>query len=93
MNPKLSIIVPVYRAENTLEKCLDSLLAQPYRDMEIVLVEDASPDASGKLCDAYAQKYDCIKVLHKEHGGPTHTRKAGLAAASGEYMSFVASDD
>lgn len=93
MNPKLSIIVPVYRAENTLEKCLDSLLAQPYRDMEIVLVEDASPDASGKLCDVYAQKYDCIKVLHKEHGGPTHTRKAGLAAASGDYISFVDSDD
>ena len=93
MNPKLSIIVPVYRAEKTLEKCLDSLLAQPYKEIEIVLADDASPDTSGKLCDAYAQKYDCIKVLHKEHGGPTHTRKAGLAAASGDYISFVDSDD
>ncbi len=93
MNPKLSVIVPVYRTEDYLKECIESLIAQPYRDLEILLVDDASPDNCGKICDAYAQKHSFIKVIHKEHGGLVHTRKTGLTHASGDYITFVDSDD
>ena len=93
MNPKLSVIIPVYNTENYLEKCINSVLNQTYRDFEIILTDDASIDRSGKICDDYAQKYDFIKVIHKEHGGPTQTRKVGLAAACGEYILYMDSDD
>lgn len=93
MNPTLSVIIPVYNTEAYLNKCLESILNQTFRDFEIILVDDASTDASGTICDGYAKKYDFIKVIHKEHGGPTHTRKAGLAYAKGEYVVYMDSDD
>lgn len=93
MNPKLSVIIPVYNAEKYMEKCLNSIINQPYKDFEIVLVDDASADASAGICDSYAEKYDFIKVIHKEHGGPIHTRKTGFLNSCGEYVSYIDSDD
>lgn len=93
MNPILSVIIPVYNTENYLDKCIKSVLNQTFRDYEIILVDDASTDTSGKICDDYAKKYDFIKVIHKEHGGPTQTRKAGLVYASGTYVIYMDSDD
>lgn len=93
MAPALSVIVPVYNTGKYIEACIDSILAQTYTDYEIILVDDASTDGSGRICDAYAAKYHFIKSIHKEHGGPTHTRKAGLKEASGTYVSYIDSDD
>ncbi len=93
MNPKLSVIIPVYNAEKFLDKCINSILNQPYKDLEIVLVDDSSTDASAAICDGYAENYDFIKVIHKEHGGPIHTRKAGFLNSCGEYVSYIDSDD
>ena len=93
MAPALSVIVPVYNTEKYIEACIDSILAQTYTDYEIILVDDASTDGSGRICDAYAANYHFIKSIHKEHGGPTHTRKAGLKEASGTYVSYIDSDD
>ena len=93
MAPALSVIVPVYNTEQYIKECIDSILAQTYTDYEIILVDDASTDKSGIICDAYAAKYDFIKSIHKEHGGPTHTRKAGLKEARGTYISYIDSDD
>ena len=93
MNPKLSVIIPVYNAEKFLDKCINSILNQPYKDLEIVLVDDSSTDASAAICDGYAENYDFIKVIHKEHGGPIHTRKTGFLNSCGEYVSYIDSDD
>ncbi len=91
--PQISVIVPVYKTKPYLEKCVDSLLSQTYADFEIILVDDGSPDESGTLCDALALKDKRIRVIHKENGGLTSARKAGWTVASGEYVSFVDSDD
>lgn len=93
MNPTLSVIIPVYNTEEYLDECIESVLKQTFRDFEIILVDDASTDASGAICDSYAKKYGFIKVIHKEHGGPTQTRKTGLAYAKGEYIIYMDSDD
>ena len=93
MNAMLSVIIPVYNTENYLDKCIQSVLNQTFRDFEIILVDDFSTDASGRICDDYAKKYDFIKAIHKEHGGPTQTRKAGLTYASGTYVIYMDSDD
>ena len=93
MNPMLSVIIPVYNTEDYLDKCIKSVLNQTFRDYEIILVDDFSTDSSGRICDDYAKKHDCIKVIHKEHGGPAQTRKAGLAYASGTYVIYMDSDD
>ena len=93
MKPKLSVIIPIYNTEKYLDKCIRSILNQSYKDYEIILVDDSSTDASGEICDSYAGKYDFIKVIHKEHGGPTQTRKAGFLTACGEYISYIDSDD
>lgn len=89
----ISIIVPVYRAEKYLENCIESLLAQTYTDLEIILIDDGSPDASGQICDAYATKDRRIKVIHQENLGQSAARNAGLEAASGEYVGFADADD
>lgn len=89
----ISIIVPVYRAEEYLENCIESLLSQTYSDLEIILVDDGSPDASGRICDAYAAKDSRIRVIHQENRGSAAARNAGLDAASGEYVGFVDADD
>lgn len=89
----LSIIVPVYNVYQYLNQCLDSLVGQTYKDIEIVLVDDGSTDASGDICDLYAQKFDIVKVIHKENGGPTSAYLRGIAESRGDYIGFVDSDD
>ena len=92
-NPLISIIVPVYNVEEFLPKCIDSILAQTYENLEIILVEDGTKDNSGQICDAYAEKDSRIKVIHKENGGLSSARNAGMDVARGEYFGFVDSDD
>lgn len=89
----VSIIVPVYNAERHLVECLDSLVNQTFRDIEILLVNDGSTDSSGILCDEYAAKDQRITVIHQKNGGQTQARTAGLAVAQGTYVHFVDSDD
>ena len=89
----ISVIVPVYNVEAFLPRCVDSILAQTYDDLEIILVDDGATDGSGALCDAYAAKDSRITVIHKENGGLSSARNAGLDAAAGEYIAFVDSDD
>ncbi len=88
-----SVIVPVYKVEEYLGRCVDALLNQSYGDIEIILVDDGSPDNCPVLCDEYAKADDRIKVIHKENGGLSDARNAGLKAATGDYIIFVDSDD
>ena len=90
---KISMIIPVYNAEQYLKKCVDSVRAQTYGKLEIILVDDGSTDSSGELCDAYAEKDERIRVVHKENGGLVSAWKAGVKECSGEYVSFLDSDD
>lgn len=89
----LSVLVPVYNVEKYVARCIDSLLSQTYRDIEIVLVDDGSTDKSGYICDVYAKSDTRIKVIHKDNGGLASARCAGLMASTGEYVAFVDSDD
>ena len=89
----ISIIVPVYNTEGYLTKCVDSLRAQTYADLEIILVDDGSTDGSGALCDRFAAEDRRIRVLHKENGGSSSARNLGIAKAKGQYIGFVDSDD
>lgn len=91
--PKLSVIVPVYNVEQYIHKCIDSILNQELQDFELVLIDDGSPDNSGKICDEYAEKDNRIKVIHQANGGVSKARNVGLDAASGEYISFIDPDD
>lgn len=91
--PKISVIVPIYRVEKYLARCLDSILNQSFRDLEVILVDDGSPDRCGKICDEYAERDSRIRVIHKENGGLSSARNAGLDIARGEYVAFVDSDD
>lgn len=91
--PLVSIIVPVYNCETYLPRCLDSLLAQTYSNLEIILVDDGAKDSSPSICDDYAAKDSRIKVLHQENGGVSNARNSGLKAMTGEYCAFVDSDD
>lgn len=90
---KLSIIIPVYRTQETLDRCLQSILQQSFTDYEIILVDDESPDECPILCDNYAQKYENIKVIHKKNGGLSDARNAGIKKTQGEYITFIDSDD
>lgn len=89
----ISVIVPVYNVEKYLERCVNSILRQTYEMLEIILVDDGSTDASSKMCDAFAKKDERIKVVHKENGGLSDARNAGLRVASGDYIGYVDSDD
>ena len=89
----ISVIVPVYKVEEYLDKCVQSILAQTYRDFEILLVDDGSPDNCPQLCDRYAQKYDCIRALHKSNGGLSDARNFGIKYARGNDITFIDSDD
>jgi Glycosyltransferases involved in cell wall biogenesis len=89
----ISIIVPVYKAEQYLHKCVDSILSQTFSDFELLLIDDGSPDNSGKICDDYEAKDSRIRVIHKENGGASSARNAGLEKAMGEWVCFVDSDD
>ena len=89
----ISIIVPVYKAEKYLSECIDSIISQTYENFELILIDDGSPDNSGKICDEYAEKDKRIKVIHKENAGVSSARNIGLDNASGEYIAFIDSDD
>ena len=91
--PLISIIVPVYNVEKYIEKCIDSLLNQSYKNIEIILVDDGSKDKSGFLCDEYRKNYNNIKVIHKENAGLGFARNSGLEIIEGDYVTFVDSDD
>lgn len=93
ITPIISIIVPVYKVEQFLPKCIESILSQTYSDWELLLIDDGSPDDSGRICDEYALKDPRIRVLHKENGGVSSARNLGLDNACGEYVTFVDSDD
>lgn len=94
MEEKISVIVPIYKVEKYLPKCLDSLVRQTYGNLEIILVDDASPDGCGKICDEYASGDQRIRVIHKpDNQGQASARNTGLEMATGEYVSFVDSDD
>lgn len=89
----VSVIVPVYKAEKYLHRCVDSILAQSYADFELLLIDDGSPDNSGAICDEYAAKDSRVRVFHKENGGVSSARNLGLDNARGEWITFVDSDD
>jgi glycosyltransferase involved in cell wall biosynthesis len=89
----ISIVVPVYNVEQYISRCIESLINQTYRNIEIILVDDGSTDRSGIICDEYEQKDSRIKVIHKKNGGLTSARLAGFHLSSGEYIAFVDSDD
>ena len=89
----ISVIVPVYKVEAYLDRCVNSIVKQTYRDLEIILVDDGSPDQCGDMCDEWAKKDKRIKVVHKENGGLSDARNAGIEEATGDYLGFVDSDD
>lgn len=89
----VSIIIPIYNVEKYLEECVESVLYQTYQDLEIILVDDGSPDGCGAICEEYAQKDKRVKVIHKENGGLSDARNAGLDVCRGDYIVFVDSDD
>lgn len=91
--PKISIIVPVYKAEGYLERCVNSILSQSFADFELILVDDGSPDQCPKLCDVFAGNDNRVRVIHQKNAGVSAARNAGLDTASGEYITFVDSDD
>ena len=89
----ISVVVPVYRVESYLDRCVKSILNQTFSDFELILVDDGSPDRCPEICDDWARKDDRIRVIHKKNGGLPDARNAGIAAATGEYLAFVDSDD
>lgn len=93
MNVKVSVIVPVYNVEKYLDRCMNSLLKQTLKEIEIILVDDGSTDISSEMCDLYALNYDNVKVIHKKNEGLGRARNSGLDLATGEYVAFVDSDD
>ncbi len=93
MSEKISVIVPIYKVEDYIDECISSIRNQTYRDLEIILVDDGSPDRSADICDRHAQQDDRITVIHKKNGGLSDARNAGLSIATGDYYYFVDSDD
>lgn len=93
VNYKISVVVPVYNVEDYVKECIESIINQTYSNLEIILVDDGSTDMSGKICDKYAEKDSHIKVIHKENGGLVSARKAGVDIATGDYITFIDSDD
>lgn len=93
MDEKISVIVPVYNVEQYLERCVDSIINQTYKNLEIILVNDGSTDSSGELCDELAKKDVRIRVVHKENGGVSEARNLGIRESNGAYITFIDSDD
>ena len=92
-NTFVSIIIPIYNVEKYLEECIESVIAQTYKHIEIILVDDGSPDKCPEICDKYSQKYKNIAVIHKENGGLSDARNCGIESSKGEYILFLDSDD
>lgn len=93
MDTKISIIIPIYNVENYLAQCLDSIILQTYKNLEIILIDDGSTDSCAQICDSYALKEARIKVIHQKNSGLSEARNAGIEAATGEYIAFIDSDD
>lgn len=93
MSNTVSVVVPVYNVEKYLDRCIDSIINQTYKNLEIILVDDGSKDCSGIMCDEYAKKDERIKVIHKENNGAAVARNTGLEISTGDYIAFVDSDD
>ena len=93
MEELISVIVPIYKVQDYLDRCVQSIVNQTYKNLEIILVDDGSPDDCPRICDEWGKKDQRIKVIHKENGGACTARNIGLANASGKYVSFVDSDD
>lgn len=93
MGTKISVIIPVYRVEKFLSKCIESVINQSYKNVEIILVDDGSPDSCGSICERWATQDSRIIVIHKENGGLSDARNSGMKVATGDYISFVDSDD
>lgn len=93
MNRLISVIVPVYKVEKYIARCLDSIISQTYKNLEIIIVDDGTPDGSGRICDEYALKDSRIRVIHQENGGVSSARNAGLDIANGDFVIFLDSDD
>lgn len=93
MEPLISVIVPIYNVEKYMKKCVDSIINQTYKNLEIILVDDGSPDNCPKICDEYTELDNRIKAIHKENGGLSDARNAGMKIATGQYVSFIDSDD
>lgn len=91
--PTVSVIIPIYNTERYLRRCIDSVISQTFKDIEIILVDDGSPDHGGIIADEYAERYDNISVIHKKNGGLAEARRSGIIAAQGEYIMNVDSDD
>lgn len=91
--PEISIVVPVYNIQEYIRECIESILAQSFRDFELILVDDGSKDLSGKICDEYLDKDNRIKVIHKENGGLSDARNVGMDGAKGNYLTFIDGDD
>ena len=93
MRDLITVVVPVYKVEKYIDRCVTSIINQSYKNLEIILVDDGSPDNCGKICDDYAKKDERIKVIHKENGGLSDARNAGINIAKGKYITFIDSDD
>lgn len=93
IEPLISIIVPVYNSEKYLSRCIESILAQSFKNLEIILIDDGSKDASSSICDSYAASDSRIKVIHQENGGIAKAQNTGLDIAHGDYIAFADNDD
>ena len=93
MKELISVIVPVYNTEMYLDRCVESIINQTYKNLEIILVDDGSTDGSGRICDAYKTKDKRVKVLHQKNSGPSAARNNGIIIAQGDYIGFVDSDE
>ena len=91
--PLVSVIIPVYKVEDYLAECVDSVINQTYRNLEIILVDDGSPDGCGAMCDAYAAQDERVRVIHRPNGGLSAARNSGMDIATGEFITFLDSDD
>lgn len=93
MEPLISVVIPVYKSERYLRQCVDSVLSQYFKDIEVILVDDGSPDGCPFICDAYACEHSNVKAIHQENGGSSTARNRGIREASGDYLIFLDSDD
>lgn len=91
--PLVSVIVPIYKVEKYLKACIDSILVQSYKNYEVILVDDGSPDHSGEICDDYKEQFDCIKVIHQNNQGVSAARNNGVVASKGDFITFIDPDD